>query len=203
MGDGIVTCDYRGPLDRCCACGYRWLRDRGEGCPVCALRSALAASETALAEARREHVHDRTYCAVCELTNAALDAAEARVEEVEREVKVLSTPADPNAPTWRDAALAQSEANGSMSRALASARAELDDVNTERQQTRDLLFAARAEGERMREALRKCAQRVDDDGHPCWCSLPSMVPYRGHDSGCEAARAALDDPVSYDVQVRR
>lgn len=34
-------------------------------------------------------------------------------------------------------------------------------------------------------------QKGEDDGKPCWCGLPYMVPYRGHDAGCEAARAAL------------
>lgn len=28
----------------------------------------------------------------------------------------------------------------------------------------------------------------------CWCALDGMVPYRGHDAGCEAARAAIAMP---------
>jgi hypothetical protein len=38
-------------------------------------------------------------------------------------------------------------------------------------------------------ALRECQQQNEDG--PCWCCIPSMIPYRGHDAGCEAARAAL------------
>jgi septal ring factor EnvC (AmiA/AmiB activator) len=39
-------------------------------------------------------------------------------------------------------------------------------------------------------ALNECQQQTADDG-PCWCCIPSMIPYRGHDSGCEAASAVL------------
>jgi hypothetical protein len=35
------------------------------------------------------------------------------------------------------------------------------------------------------------AKGVDADGAACWCCIPSMIPYRGHDTGCETARAAL------------
>jgi hypothetical protein len=45
--------------------------------------------------------------------------------------------------------------------------------------------------QRLEAALRECQQQVGDDGLPCWCCIPSMVPYRGHDSGCLLARAAL------------
>jgi hypothetical protein len=54
---------------------------------------------------------------------------------------------------------------------------------------------ARAEKERDEaEALRECAQGVDEKGEPCWCCLPCMIPYRGHETGCLAARAALALP---------
>jgi hypothetical protein len=44
----------------------------------------------------------------------------------------------------------------------------------------------------LREALRECAQQMDEFEEPCWCQLPVMIPYRGHDSGCEMARAILE-----------
>ena len=40
-------------------------------------------------------------------------------------------------------------------------------------------------------ALLECSQSLDGKGESCWCCLPGMIPYRGHDAGCEAARAAL------------
>ena len=43
----------------------------------------------------------------------------------------------------------------------------------------------------LEEALRECVQDLDAEGKPCWCHIPSMIPYRGHDAGCTAARAAL------------
>lgn len=49
----------------------------------------------------------------------------------------------------------------------------------------------RSLAERMAGALTECAQEQDTEGRPCWCAIPSMIPYRGHDVGCEAARAAL------------
>jgi len=46
----------------------------------------------------------------------------------------------------------------------------------------------------LKAGLRECAQRVDDNGEPCWCCLDVMIPYRGHEAGCEAARALLVEP---------
>jgi hypothetical protein len=54
----------------------------------------------------------------------------------------------------------------------------------------DALRAAEARTVALEEALRECQQQNAKDG-PCWCCIPSMIPYRGHDAGCEAARAAL------------
>ena len=55
-----------------------------------------------------------------------------------------------------------------------------------------------AEAERLRAALRDLGKPIGDDpddprpGAPlCWCDLPTMIPYRGHDALCRAARAAL------------
>ena len=48
----------------------------------------------------------------------------------------------------------------------------------------------RAEAERAKAALREVAQG-SHDGEPCWCRLESMIPYRGHDTGCELARLTL------------
>ena len=49
----------------------------------------------------------------------------------------------------------------------------------------------RSLAERMAGALGECVQELDGDGQPCWCAIPSMIPYRGHDVGCEAVRSAL------------
>jgi hypothetical protein len=51
--------------------------------------------------------------------------------------------------------------------------------------------ALQAEVGVLRAALQETAQGVDADGAACWCCIPSMIPYRGHDTGCETARAAL------------
>jgi hypothetical protein len=43
----------------------------------------------------------------------------------------------------------------------------------------------------LEEALEEVgAWHVREDAR-CWCAIPEMIPYRGHDGGCEAARAAL------------
>jgi hypothetical protein len=31
-----------------------------------------------------------------------------------------------------------------------------------------------------------------EDGERCWCSLPVMIPYRGHEGSCIASRAAIE-----------
>jgi len=36
------------------------------------------------------------------------------------------------------------------------------------------------------EALKGEATVID--GKLCWCGMPGMIPYRGHDSGCEYNR---------------
>ena len=36
------------------------------------------------------------------------------------------------------------------------------------------------------EALKGEATVID--GKLCWCGMPNMIPYRGHDSGCEYNR---------------
>lgn len=84
-------------------------------------------------------------------------------------------------------------------RALPAAREEAAEWKRRWEITRDEELkderdakAAREEAKGLREALVECAQGVDADGAPCWCCIPSMIPYRGHDAGCEAARAALE-----------
>jgi hypothetical protein len=43
----------------------------------------------------------------------------------------------------------------------------------------------------LEEALEEVGTwHVREDAR-CWCAIPEMIPYRGHDGGCEAARAAL------------
>jgi hypothetical protein len=39
------------------------------------------------------------------------------------------------------------------------------------------------------EALKEVAHFYGDE--LCWCVLPSLIEYRGHDGGCQAARAAI------------
>lgn len=82
--------------------------------------------------------------------------------------------------------------------ALASAREEakryadaVAAMNAAALETEAVLSLAREEAKGLADALRECSQGVDDKGEPCWCCIPSMIPYRGHDAGCEAARAAL------------
>lgn len=41
------------------------------------------------------------------------------------------------------------------------------------------------------EALESVGHWNAEEKATCWCSLPEMIPYRGHDSGCEEARAAI------------
>lgn len=73
-------------------------------------------------------------CHICEdqmvseidALRSSLRAAEERAEAAERRVAALTTPEDPDAPSWRDAALAQSEANGSLSKRLAALEQEVE-----------------------------------------------------------------------------
>lgn len=39
------------------------------------------------------------------------------------------------------------------------------------------------------EALKGEATVID--GKLCWCGMPNMIPYRGHDSGCEYNRELI------------
>lgn len=48
------------------------------------------------------------------------------------------------------------------------------------------------------ERAKKAEAALEDVGHwdegenaRCWCAIPSLIPYRGHEDGCEAARAVL------------
>lgn len=51
--------------------------------------------------------------------------------------------------------------------------------------------AALAQVAVLRGALEGVGHWSEEEQATCWCGIPSMIPYRGHDGGCEAARAAL------------
>lgn len=75
--------------------------------------------------------------------------------------------------------------------------AECDVAEQDNDRLRTALAASEKREQALREALQEIACLINDDGkndfdgRPCWCQLPSMIPYRGHDFGCELARAAL------------
>ena len=59
-------------------------------------------------------------------------------------------------------------------------------VEMDQQEANARLIAAAPE---LLEALKGEASVID--GKLCWCGMPNMVPYRGHDSGCEYNRELI------------
>lgn len=67
-------------------------------------------------------------------------------------------------------------------------RQEAESRATKAETERD---AALAQVAVLREALEGVGHWSEEEQARCWCGIPSMIPYRGHDGDCTAARAAL------------
>lgn len=98
----------------------------------------------------------------------------------------------------------KAEAAFSRSRNVVSEERHLADVRgemlTKAEAERD---AALAQVAVLREALEGVGHWSEEEQATCWCGIPSMIPYRGHDGGCEAARAALASTPALDKEAAR